>query len=266
MNLYRNEAGQAVIEYILVLIVVVAVILGGLRQFNEAFRDWADNYFGEYLSCLLETGELPALGGAAGECNQVFEPFTLPNGRPPISTATAGGTAETGSAGSNPSTSNYNDQNANSGSSSVVQVLQAPTSFQGGSQSTRFRASPNFGNQNAGGDTGTAQITDLGSDGGGKVVRIPLKDTADGSRWARSSDDDDDKKEKLQVAGVIKDGNSENTNKLMRIERKISATEDPKIEEFTFGKFLRILLIAAIIIAIVFFVGSQLLQVSKSLD
>lgn len=55
-----NESGQGVIEYILVLTITVFLIGTFLYQFSTAFRKYANNFFGEYVACLLETGELPA--------------------------------------------------------------------------------------------------------------------------------------------------------------------------------------------------------------
>lgn len=268
MNMFRNEAGQAIIEYVLILIVVLGIFFGGLYQLNTGFKDWANNYFGEYLSCLLESGELPALGGAGGECSQFYKPFTLSGGRPPV-VSSDGGTTETGSPNQSPK-NNAVDQSARDGSASVVQVLPTPSSAQWGSAAgRRFRASPeNDGSSEDGGaNTGSAQITNLGDGQGGKVVRIPVKDYGLSRGWAgRRDNEDDEKKDKIQTAATVAGVAQENTSKLIRVERKVSSEAAPEIEEFTFGKFLRILLIAAIVIAIVFFIGSQILQVSKSLD
>ncbi len=99
LRMLQQQSGQAVTEYVLILIVVVAIILGGLYQVNSAFKVWAQGYFGDYLSCLLETGELPALGGsvsaAAGVCNEMYEPFSLDKGRPLL--ASSGGGSGTSS-------------------------------------------------------------------------------------------------------------------------------------------------------------------------
>ena len=72
-------------EYVLLLVVVVGLILGLFVNFNEAFARYARNYFGDYLSCLIETGELPRLGGDTdGVCDSLYRPFTFTAGRPPI--------------------------------------------------------------------------------------------------------------------------------------------------------------------------------------
>ena len=79
------EQGQAVIEYILILIMVVSIILGVLYQFNDVFKNFIHSYFGDYIACLLETGELPTLGGDGGPnqgvCNAQFKNFNVSSGR-----------------------------------------------------------------------------------------------------------------------------------------------------------------------------------------
>ena len=63
--------------------------------FLKPFRSFANSYFGDYLQCLLETGELPRFGAFASDnanntasgniCDTSFEPFTLSMGRPATS-------------------------------------------------------------------------------------------------------------------------------------------------------------------------------------
>lgn len=71
-------------------------------EFNTAFQAWANNYFGDYLTCLLETGELPTIEGSPGDsgiCGQFFEPFSLKNGRP--SKALSKGNGQTNNSNAN---------------------------------------------------------------------------------------------------------------------------------------------------------------------
>ena len=62
-----GETGQATVEAVLVTVISFLVISGLVYQLHSGFRDFADNYFGTYLVCLLETGELPAIGGGSEE-------------------------------------------------------------------------------------------------------------------------------------------------------------------------------------------------------
>ncbi|MBX9766618.1 MAG: hypothetical protein K2X47_05045, partial [Bdellovibrionales bacterium] len=56
-----NQKGQASIEYVLVLVIVIMIGLGIVWKFNSAFRQFASSYFGQYLDCLLANGELPSI-------------------------------------------------------------------------------------------------------------------------------------------------------------------------------------------------------------
>src|SRR5262245_37470345 len=83
-QILRSRKGQGTVEYLLVLSVVL-ILLGMLRQFNESFRSFVQNYYENYLTCLMETGELPSLGNSnsESECDAEFQPFTFAAGRPP---------------------------------------------------------------------------------------------------------------------------------------------------------------------------------------
>ncbi|MCB0363229.1 MAG: hypothetical protein KDD35_10925, partial [Bdellovibrionales bacterium] len=90
----RSESGQAVVEYLLVLVITVAIAVGLLYQFNGSFARWATSYFGSYFACLLETGELPGIGGAGGDsgiCSQLYENFSFAGGVPPSPRIGSGG-------------------------------------------------------------------------------------------------------------------------------------------------------------------------------
>ena len=54
-----SESGQAAVEYILILAIIVIIALSVVWQFSTAFRSYSDKLFDGYIACLLETGELP---------------------------------------------------------------------------------------------------------------------------------------------------------------------------------------------------------------
>lgn len=274
----KDESGQAVVEYVLILIVVVGIILGGLYQLNTAFRSWSEKYFGDYLSCLLETGELPSLGGAGisqGECEQQFEQFSLANGRPLVGGGVgAGGAAGDAGAGDD----SMGDEGGSAGAMGagggdggavVVQRFGADDPFgsSGGSRRFRARAAPSGDDEGSKSSTGTAAITDLGGSGqDGKAIRIPVKNSVGLLGGRRYESEDEKTKDKTLIVAQAGGVQDKKGPELMRIERQPTEAKAPEIEEFTFGKFLRYLLIAAIVIAIVIFIGGQVLQVSKSMD
>ena len=65
----KSKRGQATVEYVLILVIAVGIIIGGVLKFNKNFDAYARYIYGEYMTCLLETGELPSLGaGESDEC------------------------------------------------------------------------------------------------------------------------------------------------------------------------------------------------------
>lgn len=56
-------SGQATVEYVLTLIVTITLLLMVTAQIFRPLQTFLKDYMGTYVECLLETGELPALGG-----------------------------------------------------------------------------------------------------------------------------------------------------------------------------------------------------------
>jgi hypothetical protein len=73
--LYTNknsERGQATTEYILLLVVTVAIFTIASARLFTPVKKWADFYMGDYTYCLIDTGELPKeAGGNPTECEQL---------------------------------------------------------------------------------------------------------------------------------------------------------------------------------------------------
>lgn len=107
-----NNRGQALVEYILLLVITVALILGAKNAFSNV-NAFMEKYVGSYIECLMEYGELPTLGVAEADlkkhsmaeegggqkvCEARFAGFTFSGGRPPTNT---GGTDDGSNGGSN---------------------------------------------------------------------------------------------------------------------------------------------------------------------
>lgn len=255
------------IEYVLVLIVAVGIILGGLYQLNSAFKVWANNYFGNYLACLLETGELPTISGNPGDsgiCNQMFKPFSLADGRPlrtPGPSAAehrpsgGGGTRETSSG--TPARGGY----ARGG-------FGGPA-FRGGGAGGKAPSRGKAPPKPVATYTGNTAISRMG---GGysqsyrtreQQERKTLVDT----RFAFADERERDGRRPLSTSAskTIEIGGKKNRILLkQRIARK--NVDGGPSSEFTISGFIRFLIIAAIVIAIVIFLGRQALQIGKSMD
>jgi hypothetical protein len=85
-----------------------------------------------------------------------------------------------------------------------------------------------------------------------------------GGRRAQEKDED---KIKAKAQSVDR-GDAEKVGAKIIPARRAASVEGeaPEIDEIGFGHYLRYLIIAAIFIAIVIFIGGQALQVSKSMD
>lgn len=265
-----GQSGQGVIEYILILIVVVSIILGGMYQLSEAFKGWANNYFGDYLTCLLETGELPTLGSSqgTGECAQLYKEFNLADGRALVD----GSTNESGTP--REELKPEADSNSSSGGGSAARNNDGPNGAAGGSSSAgnRFRARRGGG---AGDDSGPGidkqtragpgAVSEINSSDKGRPQRFQLERGRNDYVRRLKMEDEEEARARRPVAST--GSGQKSGSRLIPIDRKIaSSQQEPEIEGFTFGNFLRYLLIGAIIIALLIFFGGQILQASKSMQ
>lgn len=279
-----HQSGQAVIEYILVIIVIVAIATGVLYQFNSSFARWATSYFGSYFACLLETGELPGISGSGGDsgvCSQLYEDFKFTAGVVPRIPGGGGG-GNTGGGGSHqtrtqgPSRSSGTEASHNDASSSGQASYGrvggksrsgsfSQSSLDGTSGSNGKRAKFSKNTKSKGLYTGSTEISLANSlnqqSGQSQKIKISSLDR----RYGFSDDQENDKKDKISLSKKDKNQVTSRTNEKIRVNRKVAASEQHIAESsMTFGSFIRFLIIAAIVIALVVLLGGQGLQISKS--
>lgn len=251
----------------LILICVVALILAAMFQFNDAIKVWANNYFGDYLTCLLETGELPSIGGAPGDsgvCNQYFKPFSLKDGRP-FKTSTP----------NDPK----NSQASNNSSARGNREASAGGKYRGGSggggggggSGGQFGSSPNVNSetppQAASKPAGLVSKADQTSNYGSVTSRGFT--TGPGGTLSRgfyvTRDRIEDKPAGYSAGKDLREGYFKSPRKFhLKPIRKPAAV--PPEEPFTLGNFLRLLIIAAIIIALLVLFGGQSLQINRNME
>lgn len=277
---FRSRQGQAVLEYLLMLFVVVSLGYGIVYQFNTAFRSFAENYFGAYLECLLEVGELPSLGSSQQSiCESEFQPFSLAEGRPPKPSQNpqtvasrensrdrekdGSGTEPLERGDGRPGLNNKEKSSAGSGGGG------------GGSGDADFasrRGGTNSDSQSEGGE---------GNESGLRPSRVPVFANA-GAGGGQGDDNDGNTQGRLRFIPtnsadgeenilarreIPADGESSSGSAVRRVpaesEKKAKDTKDLDAG-LTIPDFLRYLIIAIIVIAIVVFMGGQVLQFSKS--
>lgn len=157
LNKKIGSSGQGIVEYILILSLSTIMILGFIYQLNKAFSAWAESYFGDYLACLIETGELPSLGApsrgnnnqASAGCNSQYQAFSLSNGRPLIKGA--------GFSHSN-NTRNRNRRNQNS--KTETNSSSDESKDQTGNKNSSSKANKNSSSTAANEQTGNASNSD----------------------------------------------------------------------------------------------------------
>jgi hypothetical protein len=64
-----NESGQAAIEYVLLLVIIVSMLIASKGLFDGANK-FINAYVGDYFVCLMDHGELPAQGISDSELKQ----------------------------------------------------------------------------------------------------------------------------------------------------------------------------------------------------
>jgi hypothetical protein len=274
-----NDRGQAVIEYVLLLIISVSLVLMLVYQIFKPMQQFVQGFMGDYVACLLETGELPALGGddtAAADkgCTSKFNNV-------------AGNTSGSKGSGSSSSGSSNSSKDQNSSGSKNSSGSDSSSS---GSNSTYAGSSSRNGGRYVSNSRGARRGMDgRSSDSQGKVVEIALEGGGAGGFFSKSTsagyaevgrkvasvpvtgltEDEKKKLEKKAGAGnkatmVAGDGFTPAVKKMAVKKPEAKAALMKEDEPLTIGNFIRYLFIAALIIALVIFLGGQALQFSKS--
>jgi hypothetical protein len=279
------------VEYILILIVVVGIIGGVVFKMNDAFKVWANNYFGEYLACLLETGELPNTGGSGdgtGICETSFKPFSITEGKPLIKGGTGGtgkvvpgddGTGGSGKGGSKSASDDSgsggrgsrgadNDSSANgrgggAGNRSRIGAMGSRRGFNANSTRIRGRGE---GDKEENAYTGSTEAGDYGAGGaGGRGKRKGSARQRLDTRFATDTDKEEVPKRTAILTSEKKASDSPKKNALKNKEKKLkrdTASDDDS--GFSFGDFIRWLIIIALILMLILTLGGQFVQMNNA--
>ena len=264
-----SESGQGILEYILVLVIILVVILGLVYQFNRKFRLYAEQFFDGYIACLLESGELPGVGGSS--CEEEMKT---------IADMQAKGLLKfpEGAGGGGGDGKNAADQKAPEDAARDRAPARTET-VGGGGRTTNWG---NFGRNSGSGNSTPVGRTDAAKKDSETVGYSAL--AANSGRFGNYSNptqrvnttyvngdgvaDDDPKKGKPPVAKTDKKSEDARALKPRRAiedtRRRSVASIDVNEGEFSFGAMIRWLIIAALILAIIIFFGGQLLQIMRS--
>lgn len=267
----NRQSGQSTLEYMFILFMGVAVVIALAAQFYRPLGEYYQNFFGDYLQCLLEAGELPTavLGGdnIPHVCDTQFAKGLGKKGRSATQQEIANN--------NNPSDENSATKPKSSSSSSST-----PASSRSGS--TTPPSSPlNYTPRGSSAADGQApsNIIEVGkvkSDSNyrnrrinqGRVTSIvssrSLELTMSKQMLAQLEKESEKKKNRSKVIASDDDGDGTRGPQKFIVkqrERKVASTEDKF--DLSFGNLFRIGLIILLILFIIFLVGRQALQVTK---
>lgn len=259
-----SQSGQGTLEYVLILVVTVAIILGSLYQLNTAFKSWANNYFGDYLACLLETGDLHTIGGSPGDsgvCEQFFKPYSLADGRP----ANARNKPEQKSDNGRTGGERERRTGPSGGNSNPVRYSSSGRFGGGWRASNSGSKGRNVAGSSKGGSTET---TSYG--GGDSYVQRPSsrmnKAKLDNKFAFQDEKDPSQKRKPIPIAR--KKESDDGRKPVIKLKPKSLTKKNVTDADtsFTVGNFIRVIIIAALLIALLMFVGGQVLSISKSME
>lgn len=271
----NSQSGQALVEYILIVGLSVAIILGLMNQLYKPFGDWMKDYMGQYLECLLDVGELPTTGGSSesGECNSRFRSFSVTDGRPPINSNSGSLEKNDSQNRRNPPQSGSGTHSETSGSGSMANRARGrsgTTPFPVGSRAGSDSAS----NQGNGSNTiveklsPSSQYYKLRSSGGSSFVAGPMI-TRNGLNQSfivnkNQNSSQVEHHEKLPLNEEFGPDQKSKKFIMKAPERKVANADDDK--PWSFSEYFKYGLIILIIVAIVLFLLGQMAQISKSME
>lgn len=288
MVLLKNYKGQAVVENVLILLVVIAVLLALQKVFFAPFRDSSSEYLiGKYYDCALDIGELPG-SEALDDCFQKstgIDPKQFKNKSGTGSISSQSGKDSSGSSNSNKSGKNGKGKDSNLAGRNQDNNKNKSSSSAGGAGGAAGKrlAAKKFGEN--GSDTGATGEAggELGGKNGsgrsksftvGKVNNLGYQDRrpmlAKGISGEMKRKLEEELKKDKTIA--LKKDDSEGAGKLNKLKRFPAKAKESKIEDtlkeepFTFGRFIKIALILMILIAIILFLVGQASQISKSME
>lgn len=265
-----NVHGQAVVEYTLIVLVTVAILMALSQVIFKPFGEFISNYMGKYTACLLEYGELPSLGTTMtspveddSECNKRFEGGTITAGRPPRT--------DGGSSGSGSSKNNTSRKNSNSSSDGGT---HAGSASRGGSSNININRRVSSGVE--GGTRKSGKVVEIALEGGGangffgnsnnNRYALPARKTSSVAITGLTEAEKKELEKKAEGnAGLVVTSESvRKEKKKIPIKQRPPPITYEEEKPFTIGNFIRYLFIAALVLALVVFIGGQALQMSKS--
>lgn len=304
----RPKSGQATIEYLLVIIVIISIAIM-FKVINDKYiRPYLNYALGAYIECLLETGQLPYSGsgssaksdfnsaassrkvnisssGLADEevsCRFDSNKIDIKIAQQEANQAVSAANDAARSQSTNSRSSSTNQTNPSDGDREQNQSNNnsgASSSASSGGNSTSGKS--NFSSAN-GGRPAIKKSTAIGTAEAGGVTTVIEEDgesyQARQKRRRIGGLTEDNKVRKVETKGSDQGEKNNKVTTVATEEGGLAATKRPvnmpperktaniddEDESLGFGQLLKLFLIAAIIIAIIVFVGGQIMNYSNS--
>ncbi len=268
-----GERGQATLEYILLSVVLVSVMTGAFYQFHSGFRDYANVFFGGYIRCLIEAGELPVAGlDEESICGSIRESLASGEGGQAGggSGANGEGESEGGEGGEDASSaarrSSGNAESASGGGNRVTVRVGSGSRNNSEGRGGRPRSSSSSSENEEGTYTGSSEAlsfvrTDRQSsaEDRSRPERIPVEGISGQIQGdsARKSD--------AKIATLKSEEGEGGRKAVLKYTppERVPAQLDNQQPALSIGKLLQWFIIIALIIAILILVGGQALQIAK---
>lgn len=291
-----NQRGQAAVEYVLLLVVIVSMVIAAKGLFQGA-DTFIKNYVGDYFVCLMDYGELPTQSVSEADLkthttsSKCKVTFSIAKG----ATLVNGGSSQSGAgskAGQNSSSAEASKKTSASGSKNKNQSTANNDSSSGTNTSAYANGritKLNSGSGTSDGPNGSSGVNKskiiegdqassdsiFGNGSGGSDNRSDpkarrYKAIISGQMYTDIEKNSKNKQPRSALKNTLKIPTEEGLrpgprkNAFIPPERKPAATVEDAEANFSFGNLMKWLMIAGMVIAIIIFFGGQIMNYSNS--
>lgn len=255
------------VEYILVLVVVISVVLALIRIMYKPMDVFITTMMGDYLECLLQTGELPILGKDGAQTATCTPPAYEPGVEGQLSDADGDGQADQGG-------DNLNSDKSVGNVSRRGGVQTFNRNRQGFRQSAFSDANGNTAGADGSSAAGKTSVLPMGEGGGfynfaggrhrgGRTTRY-IALTGELYEEVKKKQKRQNQTQSTPVPREFETGMMKQKKREVAPPPPRPPEVDTEFNRFDVSKYLKYFLIAAIIIVILVLIGGQALQLSKS--
>lgn len=264
----KNQRGQAIIEYVLLLVIVVSLFYGLSKTFFEPLQKYGTGVFTNTIACAFEYGQLPAEIVSEDGCESRFEGGRLTNSsssRQRNQSSTSKGSdsskKEEKPQSTTASTSSSNGESSSGGRHSTTLYSRGNAVQIGRPSGVEGRAI--MSNQSYTEETGSRMdVSD--SDLPGRRGRRPILKPITGELETILLNQKSKKlgEVKRSIASTV-EGSERKTKKLIVNKKKNAEAQEEVQKPWDFYFLLRIALIILMVAAILLFVFFQVAQIRR---